>query len=287
MNHSKGSFTTLARKLIDKELHPIQVLEGELIMDLVSTNNYSIDLAYQQYLEMYKKENNTIKQDSTQPISQVIRDRIKKANARYFANDNIAEFISEEEKLALIDEAAVKFESVLDTLLIDRENDPNSQDTGRRLAKMYINEIMSGRFEAPPRVAAFPNVDSEERFTGMLVAKVELRSVCSHHHQPVLIDGWIGIIPGTKVIGLSKYTRLAQHLARRGTLQEELTRQILETIVKETGTKDCAVMLKGKHGCMENRGCMAHDSTTITSLMSGMFHDASVKEEFLAYIKNS
>ena len=219
------------------------------------------------------------------PVSEIIRNRIKENGKRFYACDNISEFIEVGETELLIDELTAKFEGVLDSLLIDRENDPNSQETGRRLAKMYINELMEGRYSKPPRIAAFPNVDSEERFTGMLVAKVELKSVCSHHHQPVTIEGWIGIIPGTKVIGLSKYTRLAQFLARRGTLQEELTRQILETIIKETGSNDVAVMLRGTHGCMENRGCMAHDSTTVTSLMSGMFHDASVKNEFLTYMK--
>lgn len=284
MIHSKGSFTTLSRKLIDKELQPLQVLEGELIMDLVSTNNYSIDLAYQQYLEMHKKENNTIKQDSTQPISQVIRDRIKKANARYFANDNIAEFISEEEKLALIDEAAVKFEAVLDTLLIDRENDPNSNDTGRRLAKMYINELFEGRYNPAPKATAFPNL-GKDAYKGMLVVRSELKSVCSHHHQPVTGLAYIGIIPGEKVIGLSKYTRIAQHCARRGTLQEELCNDIANAIQQATDSDDVAVYIQATHGCCENRGIMAKSSLTQTTVLRGEFKIADVKKEFFDNIK--
>lgn len=217
-------------------------------------------------------------------ISETIRERIKSNGGRFFACDNISEYIQPNEKQALIDEAALKFESILDSLLVDRENDPNSRDTGRRMAKMYINELFSGRYDQEPDVAAFPNDDVNDRFTGMLVSRVELKSVCAHHHQPVTLEGWIAIIPGTKVIGLSKYSRLAQNLARRGTLQEELTQQIVNSITKHTGSKDVGVVLKGAHGCMENRGCMAHNSTTVTALMSGQFHNNAVKQEFMNYI---
>lgn len=220
------------------------------------------------------------------PISEVIRTRIEDVGRRYWANDNIADFIeTEEEKWELIDELEGKFEGVLDSLLIDRHTDPNSMGTARRLAKMYINEIMSGRYDDQPAVTAFPNDDVDTRYQGMIVVRSELRSMCSHHHQPVAGVAYIGLLPGVKVIGLSKYTRIAQHCARRGTLQEELTKHIADEIQGHTGAKDLAVYIQGTHGCCENRGIMAHSSLTQTTELRGQFFNPSVKNEFLDYIK--
>lgn len=220
------------------------------------------------------------------PISEVIRTRIEDVGCRYWANDNIADFIeTEEEKWELIDELEGKFEGVLDSLLIDRHTDPNSMGTARRLAKMYINEIMSGRYDDQPAVTAFPNDDVDTRYQGMIVVRSELRSMCSHHHQPVAGVAYIGLLPGVKVIGLSKYTRIAQHCARRGTLQEELTKHIADEIQGHTGAKDLAVYIQGTHGCCENRGIMAHSSLTQTTELRGQFFNPSVKNEFLDYIK--
>ena len=218
-------------------------------------------------------------------MSDVIRERLESAGARYWSNDNISDYMSEDEKWELIDELQGKFESVLDSLLIDRHNDPNAMDTGRRMAKMYVNEIMGGRYNPPPAVTAFPNDDADTRYQGMIVTRAELRSMCSHHHQPVAGVAYIGLLPGVKVIGLSKYTRVAQHVARRGTLQEELTKNIADEIQKYTGAKDLAVYIQGTHGCCENRGIMAHSSLTQTTELRGQFFNPSVKNEFLDYIK--
>lgn len=218
-------------------------------------------------------------------ISKVIRQRINDAGARYWANDNISEFITEDEKWALIDELEEKFEGVMDSLLIDRETDPNSNGTPRRLAKMYVNEIMSGRYDVAPSVTAFPNDDADTRYGGMITVRAELLSMCSHHHQPVKGVCYIGLLPSVKVIGLSKYARIAQHCARRGTLQEELTQMIANEICKATGSKDVAVYIQATHGCMENRGVCAHSSLTQTTELRGQFFNPSVKNEFLDYIK--
>jgi GTP cyclohydrolase I len=188
-------------------------------------------------------------------------------------------------KAQLIDETTLAFEKVLDCLLIDRENDPNSKGTARRLAKMYFNEIMAGRYETPPDATAFPN-DSADRYEGMLVVRSELRSMCSHHHQPVSGVAYIGIIAAQKLIGLSKYTRIAQWCARRGTLQEELCNDIAKEIGKATGTTDLGVYIQATHGCCENRGIMAHSSLTQTTVLKGAFKtDPSVKKEFMDNIK--
>lgn len=219
-------------------------------------------------------------------ISQKIKQRIEAAGGRYWAGDNISQYIeSEEEKNELIDELHKRFDAVLDSLVIDRENDPNSMGTGKRLAKMYVNEIMSGRYEPAPAATAFPN-DSEERYEGMLVVRSELKSMCSHHHQPVSGVAYIGIIAAKKLIGLSKYTRIAQWCARRGTLQEELCNDIAREIMKATGSKDVGVYIQATHGCCENRGIMAHSSLTQTTVLRGAFmDDAGTKKEFFDNIK--
>jgi GTP cyclohydrolase I len=214
-----------------------------------------------------------------------IKARLQDANIRYWAGDNISEVLQAGDKEALIEDATLAFEGVLDALLIDRHNDPNSQGTARRLAKMYFNEIMAGRYDPMPSATAFPN-DSDERYEGMLVVRSELKSMCSHHHQPVGGVAYIGIIASDKLIGLSKYTRIAQWCARRGTLQEELAMDIAREIKKATGAEHLGVYIQATHGCCENRGIMAHSSLTQTTVLEGSFKsDPGTKKEFFDNIK--
>lgn len=211
--------------------------------------------------------------------------KMKRDGKRFWAGDNISEYITDQLRKQLIEETTQAFEQVLDTLLIDRHNDPNSQGTARRLAKMYFNEIMAGRYDPAPSATAFPN-DSADRYEGMLVVRSELRSMCSHHHQPVSGVAYIGIIAAEKLIGLSKYTRIAQWCARRGTLQEELANDIAREIAKATGSKNVGVYIQATHGCCENRGIMAHSSLTQTTVLTGVFKDdPGVKKEFMDNIK--
>tara|TARA_B110000046_G_scaffold177104_1_gene203527 strand:- start:97 stop:783 length:687 start_codon:yes stop_codon:yes gene_type:complete len=216
--------------------------------------------------------------------SEIIRERIKESGARYWAGDNISEYIQDGETDLLIEELTPKFEAVLDSLVIDKENDPNSMDTGRRLAKMYINEIMSGRYTPRPKATAFPN--TTDSYDGMLVVRSEIKSVCSHHHQPVSGVAYIGIIAADTLIGLSKYTRIAQWCARRGTLQEELNMVIANEIQQATGSDNVGVYIHATHGCCENRGIMATSSLTQTTILRGSFHnDPGCKKEFMDNIK--
>ena len=218
-------------------------------------------------------------------LADVIRFKMKREGKRFWAGDNISEYVTDEHKEILINEAAEAFETVLDRLLIDRETDPNSHGTAKRLAKMYFNEIMAGRYEPAPDATAFPN-DSQDRYEGMLVVRSELRSMCSHHHQPVTGVAYIGIIAAQKLIGLSKYTRIAQWCSRRGTLQEELCNDIAREIQKATDAKDIGVYIQATHGCCENRGIMAHSSLTQTTVLKGAFNtDQSTKKEFFDNIK--
>ena len=204
---------------------------------------------------------------------------------RYWAGDNISGLIENGEKEQLIEEATKAFETVLDTLIIDRHTDPNSQDTARRLAKMYYNELLAGRYDHMPNATAFPN-EVEDGYEGMLVVRSELKSVCSHHHQPVSGVAYIGIIAADTLIGLSKYTRIAQWCARRGTLQEELCNDIAKEIMNATGSKNVGVYIQATHGCCENRGIMAHSSLTQTTVLKGAFNtDPGTKKEFFDNIK--
>lgn len=218
-------------------------------------------------------------------ISDLIKSRLKKAGKRYYASDNIAEFLHEGEKEKLVEELTEKFSGVLDSLVIDSKNDPNSQGTAKRLAKMYINELMAGRYDMMPNATAFPN-HIDDGFEGMLVVRSEITSMCSHHHQPVKGVAYIGIIAADKLIGLSKYTRIAQWCARRGTLQEELANDIASEIMKATGSQNLGVYIQATHGCVEHRGVEAHSSLTQTTVLKGsFFNDAGTRKEFFDNIK--
>lgn len=218
-------------------------------------------------------------------ISEEIIKRIQSDNGRHWAGDNISKYLNDGDKQKLIDELTPKFESVLDGLVIDRYNDPNSMDTGRRLAKMYINELMAGRYDPMPNATAFPN-HVEDGYKGMLVVRSEIKSMCSHHHQPVSGVAYIGIIAADQLIGLSKYTRIAQWCARRGTLQEELNNVIAKEIMTATGSPNVGVYIQATHGCCENRGIGAHSSLTQTTVLNGAFNeDMGTKKEFMDNIK--
>jgi GTP cyclohydrolase I len=214
-----------------------------------------------------------------------IKQRLEDNNVRHWANDNIADYIEEGEKQQLIDEAVPAFENMLQSLLIDTKTDPNSQDTARRMAKMYINEIMSGRYDQMPNPSSFPNY-IEGGYEGMLVVRSELTSLCSHHHQTVKGVAYIGIIAGPTLLGLSKYTRIAQWCAMRGTLQEDLNGMIANAIQKETGSEHVGVYVQATHGCCENRGIRAKSSLTQTTVLRGAFKDnPATTKEFMDNIK--
>jgi len=218
-------------------------------------------------------------------IKDKIKQRLVDNNVRYWANDNIADYIEEGEKQQLIDEAVPAFENMLQHLLIDTKTDPNSIDTARRMAKMYINEIMSGRYDQMPNPSSFPNY-IEGGYEGMLVVRSELTSLCSHHHQTVKGVAYIGIIAGPKLLGLSKYTRIAQWCAMRGTLQEDLNGMIANAIQKETGSEHVGVYVQATHGCCENRGIRAKSSLTQTTVLRGAFKDnPATTKEFMDNIK--
>jgi GTP cyclohydrolase IA len=160
------------------------------------------------------------------PMSVKIRERVKAAKKRFHANDNIAEFIEPGDLAALLDEVEIKMQGVLESLVIDTENDHNTGHTARRVAKMYLNEVFKGRYVEGPSVTEFPNAEHLNEL--MIVGPITVRSACSHHFCPVIGKVWIGVMPNehTNVIGLSKYARMAEWIMNRPQIQEEAVVQL-------------------------------------------------------------
>jgi len=211
-------------------------------------------------------------------ISQTIRERIQQTNARFHSNDNISEFIHEGELALLQSEVEEKFKAVLDALVIDTENDHNTQETAKRVAKMYINETFGGRYQPMPKVTAFPNMGYKSMYTS---GPISIRSTCAHHFQNIVGKCWVGIIPEDEVIGLSKFNRIIHHIAERPQIQEEMTTQITEALKEYAKTEHVAVVVKAEHHCMTHRGVKEHESDMTTAVLQGAFlNEPSVKQEF-------
>lgn len=225
--------------------------------------------------------------DEGAPVSQKIRERIKRAQQRFHANDNIADFIQPGELEALLDEVQSKMVTVLDSLVIDTESDHNTQDTARRVAKMYVNEVFKGRYVKQPSVTEFPNVEHLNEL--MIVGPVTVRSACSHHLCPIIGKLWIGVMPNehSNLIGLSKYARLAEWIMSRPQIQEEAVTQVADLLQDKMQPDGLAIVMEADHFCMQWRGVRDMDSKMINSVMRGSFlKDASLRREFLALVNN-
>ena len=211
-------------------------------------------------------------------ISKVIRQRILAKDKRFHCNDNISEFIEEGELDLLQKEVEGKLQGVMESLIIDTERDHNTKDTAKRVAKMYIKEIFGGRFTPTPRITSFPNMGYKSLYTS---GPISVRSTCAHHFQNIVGNAWIGIIPEDEVIGLSKFNRLVHHIAERPQIQEEMTTQIADELVKFAKTPHVAVVVKAEHHCMTHRGVREHESDMTTAIMLGAFNeDHALKQEF-------
>ncbi|WP_374346908.1 GTP cyclohydrolase I [Chitinimonas sp.] len=220
-----------------------------------------------------------------QPASRRIRERIRQAQRRFHANDNIAEFIEPGEMDELLSEVQEKLKGVLESLVIDTDSDHNTQDTARRVAKMYLNEIFRGRYVAAPAVTEFPNVEHLNEL--MIVGPITVRSACSHHLCPIIGKLWVGIMPNqhSNLIGLSKYARLAEWVMSRPQIQEEAVTQIADLLQQKMSPDGLAIVMEADHFCMHWRGVKDMDSKMINSVMRGSFlKDASLRREFLSLI---
>ena len=219
------------------------------------------------------------------PVSVQIRERLKASRQRFHANDNIADFIEPGELEKLLDEVEDKMKGVLSSLVIDTDNDHNTSDTARRVAKMYVQEVFKGRFVKPPVITEFPNVEHLNEL--MIVGPITVRSACSHHFCPVIGKIWIGVLPNknTNVIGLSKYARLAEWVMGRPQIQEEAVVQLADLIQVKTQPDGLAIVMEATHFCMAWRGVKDMDSRMINSVMRGAFlKDPDLRREFLSLI---
>jgi GTP cyclohydrolase I len=223
--------------------------------------------------------------DQGVPISVKIRERLLAANQRFNANDNIANFIEPGELDVLLQEVEDKMKGVLDSLVIDTHNDHNTQETAKRVAKMYVKEVFNGRYVKAPEITEFPNAERLNEL--MIVGPITVRSACSHHFCPIIGKIWIGILPNknTNVIGLSKYARLAEWVMGRPQIQEEAVVQLADQIELKTRPDGLALVMQATHFCMAWRGVKDTESRMINSVMRGaLLKDPNLRREFLALI---
>jgi GTP cyclohydrolase I len=223
--------------------------------------------------------------DEGTPVSVKIRERLVQSRKRFHANDNISAFIEPGELEKLLDEVELKMQGVLDSLVIDTEQDHNTNNTARRVAKMYLNEVFKGRYIEAPPITEFPNAEHLNEL--MIVGPITVRSACSHHFCPVIGQVWIGVMPNehTNVIGLSKYARLAEWIMGRPQIQEEAVVQLADLIQSKTQPDGLAIVMEASHYCMGWRGVKDLESKMINSVMRGVFlKDPNLRREFLALI---
>lgn len=225
------------------------------------------------------------KKQADVPVSARIRARLKQAKRRFHANDNIAEFLEPGELDALLAEVEAKFKGVLDSLVIDTEGDHNTEDTARRVAKMYLNEVFRGRYHPAPAVTEFPNAEHLNEL--IIVGPMTVRSACSHHFCPIMGRLWIGLMPNERsnLIGLSKYARLAEWILSRPQIQEEAITQIADLLVSRVKPDGLAVVMEADHFCMHWRGIRDRGAKMVNSVMRGsMLKDPTLRREFLSLI---
>jgi GTP cyclohydrolase IA len=217
------------------------------------------------------------------PLSEIIRDRLRNADQRFFANDNIAEYIREGELDGLLAEVQGKLTGVLESLVIDIENDYNTQDTARRVAKMFVREVFAGRYAPMPAITEFPNATHLNEL--MIVGPLTVRSACSHHLCPIMGKLWIGIMPNAEsnLIGLSKFARIADWIMSRPQIQEEAISELANVLEERIRPDGLAVVMEASHFCMQWRGVKDIDAKMTNSVMRGSFlTDPALRREFLS-----
>jgi GTP cyclohydrolase IA len=218
-------------------------------------------------------------------VSERIRTRLVKAQQRFHANDNISAFIEPGELEQLLAEVEGKVLSMLNSLVIDVGHDHNTRDTARRVAKMYVTEVFRGRYVPLPKVTEFPNASHLNEL--MIMGPVTVRSACSHHLCPIMGKLWIGVMPNadSNLIGLSKYSRIADWVMSRPQIQEEAIIQLSDLIVEMVKPNGLAVVMEADHFCMHWRGVKDNASKMVNSVMRGVFlADGALRREFLSLI---
>ncbi|MCU0967459.1 MAG: GTP cyclohydrolase I [Rubrivivax sp.] len=219
------------------------------------------------------------------PASERIRYRLVTADRRFHANDNIAGFIRDGELAELKAEVQAKLDEVLRALVIDTESDHNTNETAKRVAKMFVEEVFRGRYVDMPSVTEFPNAERLNEL--MIVGPITVRSACSHHLCPIFGKVWIGIMPNehSNLIGLSKYARICDWVMSRPQIQEEAVTMLANELQGRVRPDGLAIVMEADHFCMHWRGVKDTDSAMVNSVMRGAFlKDANLRREFLSLL---
>ena len=218
-------------------------------------------------------------------IATIIKKRIAKDKGKFFCNDNISKYIKNETELSWIErDVEMKIEELLQCLIIDTENDHNTQETAKRMAKMFVHEIFRGRYREQPKITTFPNATNYDQL--YITGPISIRSTCAHHFQNIVGKAYVGVFPGKEVIGLSKFNRLIHWIAERPQIQEEMTMQIADAVEEVTNADGVAIVVRAEHMCMTHRGVKEHESDMTTSVMRGDFrNDPELKKEFLTLMQ--
>ena len=218
-------------------------------------------------------------------FSDELRKRMTTIKHKHFANDTIYTYLDPGDVKHIEDEVAEAFQDVLKALVINTDDDHNTKDTAHRVAKMFVHEIFRGRYYPPPEVTAFPNAKEYDQI--YVSGPISINSTCAHHFQPITGQAYVGVFPGKKVVGLSKFNRIVDWIASRPQIQEEMTEQIADMVEEETEAQGVAVVIKAEHFCMTARGVKEHESEMMTSVVRGMFRDEpTTKAEFFSLLNN-
>jgi GTP cyclohydrolase I len=208
---------------------------------------------------------------------------IRRLRQARLGNEALESPIGGAERTTMVDSAARKLEELFDILQIDHRNDHNTRDTPRRVARMFVEEIMRGRYDAPPCITEFDNAQGFDQL--IVTGPIDLRSTCAHHLMPIYGQVFVGVLPLSegKIIGLSKYDRIVDYFAARLQIQEELVKQIGQHIVDATGPRGLAVRISAVHMCKTQRGVRAsHRSRMVNSAYFGELNtNPRLKDQFL------
>lgn len=217
-------------------------------------------------------------------VSETIINRLNKLNVPFFANDNISDYISEDEMLLLQEEVEENMSVLLRSLIIDVDNDHNTRGTAKRVAKMYLQEVFKGRYLARPQITDFPNAKHlDEIYT---LGPITIRSACSHHLVEIEGQCWVGIVPSERVIGISKFSRLVDWICSRPHIQEEMVIMLADEIESLISPIGLGIVIKAKHHCMTWRGVKETSNTMVNSVVRGSFREnVSMKKEFFDLIQ--
>lgn len=208
----------------------------------------------------------------------------RKKGIPFKANDNISQYLTEDDLQTIQKDVQEKVLAVLKALVIDVDNDPNTKGTAERIARMFVNEVFAGRYQPMPKATDFPNT---KKLDDMLVVSTTIRSTCSHHFAPILGKAWIAVIPRDRVIGISKFSRLANWICARPQIQEEAAVQIADLLEEKINPLGIAIVIKASHSCMTWRGVKDESALMTTSVMRGVFRDDhKARAEFLEFVKN-